>query len=415
MARRTWILGPAILLAWASLSPASPPEVYSLDPDLGPPGTEVTIKGRGFKSVQAVLFVGPTVAKKAAFKTKSDTELVVRAPEFLTPGTATTVAVIASGGATITAPPSVLDVSVPNPQGSANAKYAHVLRNGVLNRAGGVTLVEPGGAVKNGGAAPLHMVKRGGFLESYERAGGFVIEEPGALFGEKFYSFRNRDGSILHFPVPRITISPGVDPFLYESPVQANLDCKSLPNIDRIEPYWGQAGAVVTLQGSGFGGTSSVVFLSADGQAPEKAGFRVVSDTRLRVEVPPQTGARRSLALIAVFNEKGAGITIPKNGFNPVPKGYRTPTFETASRMRRGLGSSPDFLIVPKGAMAVGSRSVLFVQSGGVIAETSPRVVFAEEGVELPSAIERKGAGKVFVSPRIRLCQVQPLFAPYLD
>lgn len=300
----------AIGLACAAASAAGP-EIFSLRPDSAPGGAEVAITGRRLQNTQQVLFVfdqprrTPSwpylLTRNAKFQAVSDRELKVVTPECLTAGETAIVAVITREGATVGVPASVCEVSKSSTQQHDKKSFYHVLDGGSLTVANGNTAVDSGGIVVRSSSPALHLVKKGGTL--VEARSGIVFHEPGAIFGE-----HAKRGELLKFvEVPTINLSLGIEPFVFTTVPGPPGEAKSVPLITSIEPDQAGPGSIVRFRGESFTGALEVIFYH--GNSRVKAGFRVLSDNELKVQVPD--GPAFGKALIAVVNVKGVTLTTP--------------------------------------------------------------------------------------------------------
>lgn len=84
------------------------------------------------------------------------------------------------------------------------------------------------------------------------------------------------------------------------------------PVIEAVVPRAAGAGDVIDLKGHGFARTTEVLFVNQNAQLC-LAGFRVVSDRQLKVEVPDKdviTGSQ----LVVVVTTEGLTLTLPRLG-----------------------------------------------------------------------------------------------------
>jgi hypothetical protein len=176
-----------------------------------------------------------------------------------------------------------------------------------------VALIERGGVVEHSSEPAMQLVKHGGALAAFTNPNGVVFHEPGAILGPKLVDPLQRTTRSL-ITVRHITANPGVGPFIYQAAPRPKLeDAPAVsPQIRSVSPRAAGAGDVITLDGKGFARTTEVLFLDLTPAAPHKAGFRVVSDQQLRVEVPDQD-ARTGPQLVAVVTTEGLTITIPRD------------------------------------------------------------------------------------------------------
>lgn len=384
-------------------------KIYSIEPDSGPAGTIVSIKGSNLATTRLVLFACERSVKRAKIKVKSNREVLAIAPDVFRPGVSATIVVVTADSATIAAPPSAQIVSEANAASAGNNSFYHVKANGVVRRAGGVAVIEPGGTVLDGANSPLVLVKRGGYLDRYENTAGFIIEEPGSRFGARFLSAKNADGRILHLPVGEITVSRGIDPYVFEAPVAPRGESIAPPRIDSINPPYAKSGDIIELNGSGFLETTNILFVNSRRYDLQKAGFQVVSDRRIRIEVPTDSGFATGQNLIVAINPAGASVTIPAIGFAPVPHGIKPLDIGVAAS---GIVTPQSFVGVVfagDGGIVTTGGSMLFVTNGGRVVADRARAVVYESNVKLPESLEKNGGGNVIAVKRIRFCKVNSL------
>ncbi len=398
-----------ILLIFYTSSAACGGEIYSIEPDSGPAGTIVSIKGSDLARTRLVLFACERSVKRAKIKVKSNREVLAIAPDVFLPGVSATIVVVTADSATIAAPPSAMNVTDKNAAGAGNNTFYHVKANGVARRAGGIAVIEPGGIVLDGANAPLVLVKRGGYLDRYENEKGFIIEEPGSRFGARFFSAKNPEGRVLHLPVGEISVSPGIDPYVFEAPFAPRGESTAPPRIDSINPPYARAGDIVELNGSGFSDTTSIFLVNSRRYDLQKAGFQVVSDRRIRIEIPSDSGTISGQNLIVAINPAGASVTIPAVGFAPVPHGIKPLDIGVAAS---GIVTPQSFVgvvLAGDGGIVTTGGSMLFVTNGGRVVADRARAVVYESNVKLPESLEKNGRGNVIAVKRIRLCKVNSL------
>jgi hypothetical protein len=353
------------------------PEIFSLNPETGPAGTVITIKGKGLETTEHVVFAVGRTVKPARFKVVSDRELEVIAPEYYRPLAAATVAVFTRSGATVAMPATAQTIrDSPRSAVSRGAvsrdlgtSFYHVLDGGVVNMATSVSLIESGGIVEFGTRSGMHFVKRGGMLLDFENPNGIIFHEPGAIFGPEIGRSRLR---LTFIKVPSVSVSPGVGPFLYDRilpPDPGNVPALP-PEIRSIEPQSAAAGDIITLHGHGFSRATSV--LAVEGvDRPRSAGFRVVSDTILKVEVPDESSSVGPQLLIVLTTE-GVTITVPR---------------DRTVRAARNNAITPNhhpFYWVDSGDIAeLGGGVPVFIKKGGLLTRSGSSLVFVEHGGRL--------------------------------
>lgn len=385
----------AVLACSASgLAAASDPEIYSLTPSEGAAGDTIRIKGRALRETTLVIFAVGCTSKPAKFKALSDKELEVVVPDYYLPDATATVAVITRAGATVGMPPSALRVDGASRPTPGLRTFCHVLKEGVVQAANGVSLIEDGGAVMDSGQAPMHFVKRGGMLDKFNNAAGLIIHEPGALFGKYFQreTMNSYEWHLKRIQVPHISGSLGIDPFLFKAPQQTAGAAKAAPRIRSIHPPQASYGDVIALEGLGFLETSQVFFdigMGYDEFLP--AGFKVVSDRQLRVVVPDQPQPHGAEVVIMVVNPKGMCVTLPPrrrtiHAGNGREMGRVFLPKENGIWFKPGGGS---IQLVEKG-QRVGDAQLVFAQDGAKISPFVPRVMFYEPGADVPLTAMKK-------------------------
>jgi hypothetical protein len=365
------------------------PEIYSLDPETGPAGTPITLKGKGLATTHHVVFAVGRTVKRATFRVVSDRELQITAPEYYRPQAAATVAVFTRQGAVVAMPASGQKVWGPVAGRSAREQGAtlyHVMPGGFVPDAESVAVIEAGGIVQTSTSAGMHFVKRGGVLRSYTNPNGVVFHEPGIRV-----SFENLRLPIqpTYITVPHVVVSQGVGPFIYQGPPRpANAGgLVRLPRIDAFAPRAAAAGDIVTLHGRGFSATRSVWF-KEPGLAPTSTGFRIISDSELRVEVPDET-VQSGPELIVVLTTEGVTVTVPRDRLLRAAALPRPPT----NRFQ------PVMWVAPGDFTDVSGGDAVFVDNGGVVLRSSARpVFFVKRGGELPD--RAAGNAEVFYEPR---------------
>jgi hypothetical protein len=421
-----WLL---VLASWVVSSPLAwaSPEIFALSPESGPAGCSIAIKGKGLKTSRHVLFAVGRTVKRASFRIISDAELQVIAPEYYRPGAAATVAVLAPSGLTVAMPAAVQVVRTrTGGLGSREpgASFYHVLGGGWVDEADSVALIENGGAVARSSTPAMHLVKRGGALMDFSNPNGLVFYEPGALFGNALMSlgdpppnaYAGAAGAMLAFhghplpdayiAVPRIMASPGVGPFVSERPAPAPAAAPAGPPwIGSVVPAAAGAGEVITLSGRGLAGTTEVLFMDPLG-LQRAAGFRIVSDQVLRVEIPDldlMTGEQ----ILVVSTTEGLTVTVPRQWTNrpamaPQSRqgwpGVRAASFgfdwvAPGDVVQARFGSRLTF--VEPGGMVSGTFGTFFIKQGGTMVFTGghPPHVYFEPGAIIPDWLKRAPVG----------------------
>jgi hypothetical protein len=295
-------------------------EIFAITPETGPAGAEVQIKGRELKGTKHVLFaVGGTV-KTARFRVLSDEELRVVTPEYYRPGAAATVAVLGPTGLAVAMPAAVQTIRSGTRGTNGNepgAGFYHVFKGGRVQSAESVALIELGGVVNKSRTPAMQLVKKGGVLMEFSNPNGIIFHEHGAVLAPAMFNPRHPPAQRI-FHVQKITASPGVGPFIYQGtprPDAAGIPAVP-PAIEAVVPPAAGAGDVINLKGRGFARTTEVLFLNQNGQS-RSAGFRVVSDQHLKVEVPDKD-AITGTQLVLVVTTEGLTMTLPRGGiFRP--------------------------------------------------------------------------------------------------
>ena len=394
---RPHILPLALALVLA-MSPCgfADPEIFSLDPETGPAGTVITLKGKGLELTEHVVFAVGRTVKPARFKVVSDRELEIIAPEYYRPHAAATVAVFTRAGATVAMPATaqtIRDSTRAAISRDLGASFYHVLDGGIVNDATSVSLIESGGIVEHGTRTGMHFVRRGGMLLDFENPNGIVFHEPGAIFGPEIGRSRLR---LTFIKVSSVSVSPGVGPFTYERifPPDPGDAPAAPPQIRSIEPHSASAGDIIILHGHGFGRTTSV--LAVEGvNRPRPAGFRVVSDDVLKVEVPDESSSLGP-QLLVVLGSEGVTITVPRdrmvraalnNGVTP----DHHPFYWLDSGDIAGLDGGVPVFVKKGGLLTRSGSSLVFVEHGGRIADGAggpPIGLYYEPGAVVPQSLK---------------------------
>ena len=389
----------ALVLAVLLAIPASAlagPEIFSIEPESGPAGTPIQLKGKGLLTTGRVVFaVGRTISR-ARFKVVSDQEVDMIAPDYYRPGAAATVAVFTERGAAVAMPATVQTVRSPV-QGTDVAEtgesFFHVLDGGILSTAGGVAVIEQGGVVVQSNNPAIQFVKKGGTLLEFQNANGMVFYEPGAQLGPGVVKPNRRapvtlcqnsgdHGMSRDRPVP----VPGCPPRLRFVARRLTVP----PVIRGLSYRYAPPGEIVTLTGSGFSRAIGVSFLGQAGGS-RAAGFRVVSDRELKVEVP-EADATSTPQLLAVVTTQGLAVTVPRNQtIRPTPLAqFRRNAFRLGAalawigsgEMVRSVASQSIF-ISPGGLVTQSEANrVYFIQHDGRLGDSgqNPTAVFFEPG-----------------------------------
>jgi IPT/TIG domain len=405
--RGRWALVLAVLLA-VPVSALAGPEIYSIEPESGPAGTPIHLKGTGLRTTGRIVFaVGRTISR-ARFKIVSDQEVEVIAPDYYRPGAAATVAVFTEHGAAVAMPATVQTVRSPV-QGTnvteIGDSFFHVLDGGVLSTAGAVAVIEQGGVVVQSSNPAMQFVKRGGTLLEFHNGNGMVFYEPGAKLGPGVVK-PNRPVPVTLVRIPEITACPGVGPFRFVAAAAPDLARgPGVPPVIRgLSSRAAPAGAIVAVTGSGFARTIEVSFLGPTGTS-RAAGFRVVSDHELRVEVP-DADAKTAPQLIAVLTSGGLAITVPRNQtIRPIATSRlrRNPALLRAGLLWIGSGdivgsvASQSIFISPGGLVTQAEANrVYFVQHDGRLGDNgqNPNAVFFEPGAIVPDRLKQAPVGK---------------------
>jgi hypothetical protein len=392
-------------------------EIFAITPETAPAGAEVQIRGRELKGTKHVLFaVGGTV-KTARFRVLSDEELRVVTPEYYRPGAAATVAVLGPTGLAVAVPAAVQTIRSGTRGRNGDepgAGFYHVFKGGRVQSAESVALIELGGVVNKSRTPAMQLVKKGGVLMEFSNPNGIIFHEHGAFIAPAILSPRHSPAQRV-FHVQKITASPGVGPFIYQGtprPDAAGIPAVP-PSIEAVVPPAAGAGDVISLKGRGFARTTEVLFLNQNGQS-RSAGFRVVSDQHLKVEVPDKD-AITGPQLVLVVTTEGLTMTLPRGGIlrpEQTPPGLPTPRFLPHAILWLGEGddaadSGINHLVFIAQGGRVGTPnlgSTFFVQRGGALADDRrpPAVPFGTRGVPgagMTQNLARAGLVRVFYEP----------------
>jgi hypothetical protein len=405
--RGQWALVIAIGLVIPATASAGP-EIFSIEPESGPAGTPIQFKGKGLGTTWRVVFAIGRTIRRASFKVVSDQEVRVLAPECYRPGAAATVAVFTEPGAAVAMPATVQTVRSPV-QGTNVAEpgesFFHVLDGGVLTTAGGVAVIEQGGVVVQSSAPAMQFVKRGGTLMEFRNANGIVFYETAAKLGPGVVK-PNRPAPVTLVRVPEITACPGVGPFRFLAPSIPELSSARTdpPVIRGLSRRAAQAGEIVTLTGNGFARATEVNFLGQAGVL-RAAGFRVVSDRELRVEVP-EGEATTAPQLLAVLTTEGMTVTVPRNqtiratalaAFRRRPVQLGSALLWIGSGDVVGSVANQSVFISPGGLVTQSEANrVYFIQHDGRLGDSgqNPSAVFFEPDAILPDRLKKAPVGQ---------------------
>jgi hypothetical protein len=395
------------------------PEIFAITPETGPAGTPVQIKGRDLKATKHVLFAVGSTAKTARFQVVSDEELQVIVPRYYRAGAAATVAVLTRSGMAVAMPASVQTIRGAAHGHSGNepgAGFYHVLSRGRVLSAESVALIEHGGVVERSRTPAMHLVKKGGALLEFSNPNGIVFHEHDAVLGPALFNPR-QTAPQRFFHVQNITASPGVGPFLYQSAPRPDPAAAPAvpPTISSVVPPAAGAGDVITLKGKGFARTTEVFFLNSQAQA-RSAGFRIVSDRQLEVEVPDKD-AITGPQVVVVITTEGLTLTLPRNGTirpgvaRPNPGGTHWPLpqgailwFGPGDDVPPGAGNHLFFIARGGQVGATQLGATYFVQRGGALTRDREDLVGALRLRGLPKHVTRSLArlgngGRVYFEP----------------
>ncbi len=403
-----WALVLAIGLALPPAASAGP-EMFSISPESGPAGTKVQIKGRGLESTGRVVFSIGRSNRQARFKVVSDQEIEVLAPECYRPGAVATIAVFTKAGAAVAMPATVQTVRS-SVQGTKVAEpgqtFYHVLNGGIVADAESVAVIEKGGVVVQSTDPAMHFVKSGGTLLEFRNPSGFVFYEPAAQLGPGV-ARPNRPAAVTLVRVPEITTCPGVGPFRYVAPLVPDIaDSPAIPpQIRGFSPRAAFSGEIISLAGKGLARTSAVRFLGPNGGSRD-AGFRVVSDREILVEVP-ESETTTGPQLLAVVTTEGLAVTVPRSQairptavarFGRFARPVRPSlVWINSGEMVNSLPSSSVF-ISPGGLVTQADQNHnYFIQHNGRLGDSggNPSAVFFEPDAILPDRLKRAPIGEM--------------------
>ncbi|HEX5444712.1 MAG TPA: hypothetical protein VFW87_12810 [Pirellulales bacterium] len=369
------------------------PEIYNIQPNEAAAGDVVRITGDDLGETREVIFCVGSTTKRAAFEVVSDRDVDVVVPDYFLPGRTATVAVVTPRGATVGMPPTVVTVDGSRRQHPRTAPFYHVLKDGILNAAGGVTLVESRGTLRLATTPGLVLLKKEALLDKYTNPAGLVLFEPGALFGDLFghYVINTDEPLVMRVPVRSISASLGIEPFLFKAPPQADGDATGPPTIQSIAPPVATYGGVISLRGHGFYGTKEVLFSNGSHVPSTTAGFQIVSDEELRVEMPDVRMPYQWELFIVVVNGEGATVTLPPRsrvhwsvGSNREGKTFY---WQNESECRKSTGGNLFWI----GADQVVSQTggLVFVRNGGRYSASGAGQLFYEPDAILPDQVKK--------------------------
>jgi hypothetical protein len=373
-----WVLTIALLVGILRDARADgPPEMFAVTPNEGAAGDTIQIKGRGFKGTIRVVFAVGQTSKDARFSVASDKELSVTVPDYYLPDVPATLAVLTSRGVTFGMPASVIRVDGKS-RFTPKTGFLHVLREGMVDQIRGITLIDGAGAVRISADGALQFVKSGGRLESFHNPSGIIFYEPGAMLGDSKTKFEQYTKRI---EVREINESLGIDPFLFKAPSQAEGEPKAAPRIRSISPERASISDVVVLRGTGFLGTSHVFI----GNVMTPVGFKVMSDTQLRLVLPDKlhVGPPAHEAWVIVVNPKGVNVTFPSRGTTSKDGVWQVSGGRTLQ-------------IVERGQRVAEKASIVFAKNGSKITPYTPGSLFYEPDADVPhtALAEREKANK---------------------
>ncbi len=355
-----------------AVSKGAAPEVFGFNPGDGPAGTKITVQGSGLEKTRGVLFCVGKTSREAKFKVVSDAELQVIAPAYYRAGTSAILAVFSSNGATVCLPASVRDVDRLESRGDRDATFYHVLNHGVATAPNGIVLVDEGGVSQAPRSAPVAFVRNGGTLYDAEHFSGLLIHEPRAVI----QADERRNAAFRPIQVPVITASLGIEPFIYHRPDSFGGAATAPPVVQAMRPDRAQPGDFLTLTGTGFSETNQVLFLADGfGPSPGEAGFRIVSDRQLEVELPDNA---RGSGYLIVVNPQGA--TLVANRLDVTP--YLSRSDQRSLRHAGFPGSSraPQRPVILVDSNSIvndgGGGAIYFVQKGGLVTHTGGGCTF---------------------------------------
>jgi hypothetical protein len=380
------------------------PEIYSLSPDEGPAGTKILLKGRHLEKTIDVGFAAGWTIRRARFQVLSDRELEVIAPSYLKDGTAATVAVITNRGMTVGVPPDAVTVDGRRASPRGSSAFCHVTKGGRIHDASGISLIEAGGMVDRSREVAMNMVKRGGALEEYGNGLGVVFYERGAYLGPKLLNPPASESRARLVAIREIRPSPGIAPFLFRAPDPMPGRASRAPDIRGIAPLAATYGDIITLSGAGFTATTDVYLYSGSHLSLARAGFQVVSDHTLKVQVPDEGGIPRprpapvrlgtygpyavrspSYArpqLLIVVNPIGATVTVPATFTGqPIPE---DPGLSLYAGPAAWAPRDHEIYYITAGAVEIPVATLVFLKDGSRLTSPIAADIFCEPDAVLP-------------------------------
>jgi hypothetical protein len=285
-------------------------------------------------------------------------------------------------------------------------------------------LIEAGGVVDKSQDVAMNLVRRGGALEEYENGLGVVFYERGAYLGPKVLNPPAPESRARLVAVREIRPSPGIAPFLFRAPDPLPGQASRVPQVRGIAPAAATYGDILTLTGAGFTGTTDVYFYSGSHQGVARAGFQVVSDHTLKVQVPDEGGvprprsslvgpvpygpyAARSASymrpqLLIVVNPLGATVTVPASFTGHPIREDSNLSFYAGP----GAWAPRDHKIyyVTAGAVDIAAATLVFLKDGSRLANPVAADIFGEPDAALPD--RNRGAMRI---RRVRRIEPSPL------
>jgi hypothetical protein len=341
--------------------------IRSIEPAAGIAGDKIAIVGNGLASTQRVVFYVGNVGKPAAFDIISGHELKVTAPQWLMAGSAAQIVVETREGVTTSFPRDFVfsdDKQTATRYRMADQPRFVLVRGGRSYRSSDAAVVIESGGSLTSTALERHdrcrhgpyFVHRGGVADIPARQLA-VYTEPGAILSGNTRS----DAHVVE--TRRITLSDaGV--FTYAAcPLPADdAFIPRLPKIDAIEPPLARPADVVTVRGEGLATTTDVELVSAPGSTLA-AGFRVIDDRRLAVEIPSELLgftdglARTYPCQIAVSTKLGVALATARGRVVTIDEPYSNNVNDGVAWINRG-------------GVFSGTTGVLFVEPGGIVLDT---------------------------------------------
>ncbi len=275
-------------------------------------------------------------------------------------------------GVTVSFPPTFMLETAPMANAdtySARPGYFVVRNNHTRRGQAGTVLVEPGGTLNATGSDGRikvigpYFVRRRGTADVDPRQ-VVVYAEPGAILS----ATTERRSQV--FTVPRITVSDA-GLFVYAaSPSAPNRNVTSeQPQIADIQPHEVCPGNIITVRGTGLLRTTRVDFVDAYGRLRRpQPGFRVMSDTELRVEVPDDRTSLNNLV------GGGTASMVPTHVI------VATPTSATVTAISEEMES------IEQATGKTLRNRIAWVKPGGIFSGNAVMIVVEPGGVVLQSA-----------------------------